>query len=189
MRSQLELLVRQTVAAWAEDPSLDAQEGAVQADLDRADPDFSPCHQHHLLADAATAVLGTGWHVSGLRLRAPIPGCGHQGLHPDFYPGHRTDGPWQVLATMWCVSAFTADNGPLRVIPGSHGVASPPIDMEHGYATGMGPHLREVKLVAPAGSVILFNSAALWHSGTLNYSPAPRLAVTAYYAPGPAPRA
>ena len=185
MRSRLEELVRDTVAAWAENPSLDEHEGAVSADLDRADPVFAPCHQHPLLADAATAVLGASWHSGGLSLRAPIPGCGHQGLHPDFWPGHRTRGPWQVLAAMWCVSAFTADNGPLRVIPGSHRVAEPPVDMEHGYATGMGPHPREVKVTAPAGSVILFNSAALWHSGTLNYSPAPRMAVTAYFAPGP----
>lgn len=45
---------------------------------------------------------------------------------------------------------------------------------------GMGPHPGEVKLLAPAGSLILFNSASLWHSGTLNYSPGLRLAVTTY---------
>ena len=28
--------------------------------------------------------------------------------------------------------------------------------------------------------MILFNSASLWHSGTLNYSPGLRLAVTTY---------
>ena len=39
--------------------------------------------------------------------------------------------------------------------------------------------------MAPAGSVIMFNSADLWHSGTFNYSPAPRLAVTAGFSPGP----
>ena len=37
----------------------------------------------------------------------------------------------------------------------------------------MGPHPDEVKLIAPAGSLVLFNSASLWHSGTLNYSPRP----------------
>lgn len=52
------------------------------------------------------------------------------------------------------------------------------------FRSGMGPHPDEVKIVAPAGSVILFNSADLWHSGTLNYSPAPRLAVTAAFSPG-----
>ncbi|MGE5134488.1 MAG: hypothetical protein ACM32E_16490 [Gemmatimonadota bacterium] len=37
----------------------------------------------------------------------------------------------------------------------------------------------------PAGSLILFNGADLWHSGTLNYSPAPRLALTAGFGHGP----
>jgi len=89
---------------------------------------------------------------------------------------------------MWCITGFTRDNGPLRVIPGSHRSARDPADdMEF---PGMGPHPDEVKLIAPAGSLILFNSASLWHSGTLNYSPGLRLAVTTYLsapatAPGP----
>ena len=84
---------------------------------------------------------------------------------------------------MWCITMFTPDNGPLRVIPGSHRVSKPPIGML-AFGSGMGPHPDEVKIVAPAGSVIMFNSAALWHSGTLNYSPAPGLAVTAGFNPG-----
>jgi ectoine hydroxylase-related dioxygenase (phytanoyl-CoA dioxygenase family) len=55
------------------------------------------------------------------------------------------------------------------------------------FGSGMGPHPDEVKIIAPAGSVIMFNSADLWHSGTLNYSPAPRLAVTAGFNPGVPP--
>jgi ectoine hydroxylase-related dioxygenase (phytanoyl-CoA dioxygenase family) len=62
-------------------------------------------------------------------------------------------------------------------------VSEPPIDML-AFGSGMGPHPDEVKIVAPAGSVIMFNSADLWHSGTFNYSPAPRLAVTAGFGPG-----
>jgi hypothetical protein len=48
----------------------------------------------------------------------------------------------------------------------------------------MGPHPDEVKIIAPAGSVILFNAADLWHSGTFNYTPAARLALTAHFDPG-----
>jgi ectoine hydroxylase-related dioxygenase (phytanoyl-CoA dioxygenase family) len=178
IRDRLDRLVRATVAAWADEPSLDTAEGCVMATFDLADPGFAPCHKHPLLADAATAVLGDDWYVQDLDLRAPIPGSGEQGLHPDF--GQRsTAGPWQYLAAMWCVTAFTRDSGPLRVIPGSHRRSEPPIDLKHGYATGMGPHPDEVKIIAPAGSVILFNSADLWHSGTFNDSPAPRLALTA----------
>ncbi len=52
------------------------------------------------------------------------------------------------------------------------------------FGSGMGPQPDEVKILAPASSVIMFNSASLWHSGTFNYSPAPRLAVTAGFSPG-----
>ena len=183
IRGRLEELVRQTVAAWADEPSLDTSEGCVVASFDVTDPDFVPCHQHPLLADAAALVLGDPWHVRDLDLRAPIPGCGEQGLHPDYGEGRRIGGLWQTLSAMWCITPFTRDSGPLRVIPGSHLRREPPIDMEHGYATGMGPHPDEVKIMAPAGSVIMFNSADLWHSGTLNYSQAPRLAVTAGFSP------
>jgi ectoine hydroxylase-related dioxygenase (phytanoyl-CoA dioxygenase family) len=184
--SRLEELVRQTVAAWDADPGRAAGEqverGVVRMKLDRADPDFAPCCGHRLLSDAAAAVLGHTWYLAALSLRAPLPGCGHQGLHPDFEE-RRIAGPWQTLSAMWCITAFTPHNGPLRVIPGSHRIRKPPTDVL-AFGSGMGPHPDEVKIVAPAGSVIMFNSADLWHSGTLNYSPAPRLAVTAGFGPG-----
>jgi Phytanoyl-CoA dioxygenase (PhyH) len=183
MTSRLEELVRQIVAAWEAHPSPDtAEPGVVRAKLDLADPDFAPCTGHPLLAQAATAVLGQDWHLAALTLRAPLPGCGHQGLHPDFAK-RRTNGPWQTRSAMWCITAFTKDNGPLRVIPGSHRVSKPPIDML-AFESGMGPHPDEVRIVAPAGSVIMFSSADPWHSGTFNYSPSPRFAVTARFNPG-----
>jgi hypothetical protein len=176
--------VRQTVATWAQDPSLDTHEGAVTIRFDLDDPGLAPCYQHPLVLEAAATVLADGWHLQTLGMRAPIPGSGEQGLHQDF--AERGAGPaWQALSAMWCMSEFTRDSGPLRVIPGSHLVSEPPIDMEHGYATGMGPHPDEVKIIAPAGSVILFNSPDLWHSGTFNYTPTARMALTASFAPGP----
>jgi ectoine hydroxylase-related dioxygenase (phytanoyl-CoA dioxygenase family) len=185
IRGRLEELVRQTVAAWADEPSLDTSEGCVVANFDVTDPDFVTCHRQPLLADAATLVLGDPWHVRDLDLRAPIPGCGEQGLHPDYgEEGRRIGEPWQTLSAMWCITPFTRDSGPLRVIPGSHLRREPPIDMEHGYATGMGPHPDEVKIIAPAGSVVMFNASALWHSGTFNYTPAARLGLTVHIDPG-----
>ena len=44
--------------------------------------------------------------------------------------------PTAGLSARWCISEFTRDNGPLRVIPGSHLVGEPPLDTEHGYAIG-----------------------------------------------------
>jgi ectoine hydroxylase-related dioxygenase (phytanoyl-CoA dioxygenase family) len=72
-------------------------------------------------------------------------------------------------------------------VAGSHRHAEPPIDTEHGYATGMGPHPNEVKITALAGSVILFNAADPWHSGTFNYTPTARLALTVHFDPGRPP--
>lgn len=182
--ARLEEHVRHTVAAWAEEPSLDTYEGCVLTRFELDDPGLAPCSQHPLLADAAATVLCDGWRLQALELRAPIPGCGQQGLHTDF--GERgTEPTWRGLSAMWCISEFTRDNGPLRVIPGSHLVSEAPIDTEHGYATGMGPHPDEVKIIAPVGSLILFNGPDLWHLGTFNYSPAARLALTACFAPGP----
>jgi len=179
MRSQLAGLVYQTLVAWDADPAQDVEErGVVHAKLGLSDSVFAPCYEHPLVADAAMAVLGPDWHVGELELRAPLPGCGHQGLHPDYFPGHRTHGPWRSLSAMWCISAFTPDNGPLRVIPASHHIDQNPVDALP-LGCQMGPHPAEVRIVAPAGSVILFNGADLWHSGTFNYSQAPRLAVTA----------
>ena len=181
LADRLEQLVRATVDAFDASPDAQWEEaGVVRLRLDLDDTGFAELVRHPLLFSAAQAVIGPGCVLNGLNLRAPLPGCGHQGLHPDFYPGHRTDGHWQVLAGMWCITEFTDNNGPLRVVPGSHrSTRDPSDDMKW---RGMGPHPDEVKLLAPAGSLILFNSASLWHSGTLNYSPEPRLAVTAHLA-------
>ena len=187
VRARLDELVHQALVAWDANPGQAVEErGVIDAALGLSDPDFAPCREHPLLAEAAAAMLGPDWHLAGLGLRAPLPGCGHQGLHPDYYPSQRTYGPWRSLSAMWCISAFTAENGPLRVIPGSHRVARSPVD-DLAYGCETGPHPAEVKVVAAAGSVILFNNADLWHSGTFNYSPAPRLAVTAAFRRGRAP--
>ena len=177
LAARLDELARAVIAeADAADGGQWEEAGVVRVRLDPADPGYAPLVRPPLLFSAADTVIGPGCQVGGLSLRAPLPGCGHQGLHPDFFPGHRTSGAWQVLAAMWCITGFTRDNGSLRVIPGSHRSARDPADdMEF---PGMGPHPDEVKLIAPAGSLILFNSASLWHSGTLNYSPGLRLAVT-----------
>jgi len=182
MRARLDALVHQTIVAWDADPDAGiAAEWVVSARFSPTDPDFAPLREHPLVADAVAAMLGPDTYLRGLGLRAPLPGCGHQGLHHDF-GDHRTDGQWQSLSAMWCISAFTRDNGPLRVIPGSHRVSGSPVDaLPLGCESG--PHPDEVKIVAPAGSLILFNAADIWHSGTFNYSPGPRLSVTANFDP------
>jgi hypothetical protein len=115
LAARLDGLARAIIGEWDATPGMQREEaGVVRIRLDPADPGYAPCVQHPLLFSAADAVIGPGCQVGGLSLRAPLPGCGHQGLHPDFFPGHRISGPWQVLAAMWCITAFTPDNGLLR---------------------------------------------------------------------------
>jgi hypothetical protein len=111
MRARLDELVYQTLVAWDAGPQSVEECGVVDATLGLSDRGFAPCREHPLLAEAAAAVFGPDWHLGGLGLRAPLPGCGHQGLHPDYFPGHRTHGPWRSLAAMWCISAFTRITG------------------------------------------------------------------------------
>jgi ectoine hydroxylase-related dioxygenase (phytanoyl-CoA dioxygenase family) len=49
---------------------------------------------------------------------------------------------------MWCISAFTPDNGPLRVIPGSHRVDRNPAD---ALPRGCVPRSVEPATADPAG--------------------------------------
>ena len=77
MRARLDELVHQTLEAWDANPGQDVEErGVVHATLGPSDPDFAPCREHRLLAEAAAAMLGPHWHLGGLELRAPLPGCG-----------------------------------------------------------------------------------------------------------------
>ena len=161
MRARLDELVYQTLVAWDADPGQDVEErGVVDAALRLSDPGFAPCREHPLVAEAAAVVFGADWHLGGLELRAPLPGCGHQGLHPDYFPGHQTHGPWRSLSAMWCISAFTPDNGPLRLIPGSHRVDRNPVDALP-LGCEMGPHPAEVKVVGEVLQPVLVVETAL----------------------------
>src|SRR5215469_2832213 len=134
VRGRLEGLVRQTAAAWADDPSQDSTEACVVAELDAADSGFAPCRQLRLLAGAATPVPGDPWQARSLDLRAPIPGAGKQGLHPTRRAPDR--GAMADPLGDAVRDAVHPRSGPLRVIPGSHRRRTPPIDTEHAYATG-----------------------------------------------------
>src|SRR5215470_3113405 len=74
VRGRLEGLVRQTVAPWADDPSLDSTEACVVAEFDAADSGFVPCHRLPLLAGAATLVLGDPWQCGVWTCGRPFPG-------------------------------------------------------------------------------------------------------------------
>jgi ectoine hydroxylase-related dioxygenase (phytanoyl-CoA dioxygenase family) len=65
-------------------------------------------------------VLGVDIKLSSLNARSVEPhGCGAQPLHADMAAVADARGPW-VCNTVWMLDDFTADNGTLRVVPGSH---------------------------------------------------------------------
>jgi ectoine hydroxylase-related dioxygenase (phytanoyl-CoA dioxygenase family) len=85
-------------------------------------------------------------------------------------------GYW-VCNTVWMLDDFTPENGPTRMIPGSHKWGTRPQDV---LADPLAPHSQEVMLTANAGSIAVMN-AHMWHAGTANRTASPRLAMHAFY--------
>ncbi|MFP3553212.1 phytanoyl-CoA dioxygenase family protein [Paraburkholderia sp. SIMBA_049] len=74
-----------------------------------------------------------------------------------------------LLNTLVMLDDFTADNGATFLLPGSHKDAAKPTD-EAFYQDA-------VQAVAPAGSILIFNSN-VWHAGGNNMTDLPRRSVT-----------
>ncbi|MEQ7125662.1 phytanoyl-CoA dioxygenase family protein [Actinopolymorpha sp. B11F2] len=141
------------------------------ADLVNKDPMFEVCLSHPRVLAAIHHVLGT-FKMFSLNSRAALPGQGLQGLHTD-YGEPVQPGDYRVCNSIWLLDDFTAENGATRVVPGSHlGGVLP----GQAMADPADDHPDQVQLLAPAGTVVVFNSH-LWHGGTLNSSDRPRRAM------------
>jgi len=145
------------------------------SDLVNKDPMFDVCFTHPIVLAAIAHVLGD-FKLSSLNSRAALPGQGHQALHADWGDPVPT-GDYQVCNSIWLLDDFTSDNGATRVVPGSHRWGQRPSDVMSDPAAA---HPDQVQLLAPAGTVVIFNSH-LWHGGTLNNSAAPRRALHSYF--------
>jgi hypothetical protein len=145
------------------------------ADLVNKDAAFDVCFTDPRLLACVTHVLGD-FKLSSLNYRAALPGSGLQALHaeggPVTDPAH-----FQVCNSIWLLDDFTADNGATRVVPGSHLSGKSPGDV---MTDTRAAHPSEVLVLAPAGTVVVFNSH-LWHGGTLNISSMPRMAMHSYF--------
>ena len=83
--------------------------------------------------------------------------------------------PSETLSSALSIDETTPDNGPLRVLPGSHH------RLDWPYEEGWPPRIREdaipmsdvVDVIAPAGSVMLFHSALI-HASSENTTDGPR---------------
>ncbi|HEY1819503.1 MAG TPA: phytanoyl-CoA dioxygenase family protein [Trebonia sp.] len=145
------------------------------SDLVNKDPVFDICFTDPRVLACVQHVLGE-FKLSSLNFRAALPGQGLQALHAEGKPV--TDpARYQVCNSVWLLDDFTADNGATRVVPGSHRSGKSAGDV---LPDTRAAHPEEVLLLAPAGTVVVFNSH-LWHGGTLNHSSGPRRALHSYF--------
>ena len=141
---------------------------------------LDPIFMHPRLLAAVRHVLGVRLKYIGSNYHCPMPGYGHQGIHSDFVWGVK--GEPQVVNAVWMIDEFTEDNGPTRVVPGSHrwGV-HPSADLVGGEPRDPNaPVEGEVKVTGSAGSCFVYN-AHLWHSGTQNCTNKLRRAQHAFF--------
>ena len=123
------------------------------------------------------AILGIDYKLSSLNYRAAKPGLGAQKLHVDWKDGVVSDGHYKVCNSIWLLDDFTSSNGPTRLVPGSHKWSILPDEMlEDPYDT----HPEEITLLAPTGSVFIFNSH-IWHGGTTNHTSRYRRSIHSYF--------
>ena len=140
---------------------------------------LDPFAFHPKLLAAVRHVLGPRFRYSSSNFHCPLPGYGHQGIHADWGWGVRDP---EVVNAIWLLDEFTAENGPTRVVPGSHSWREHPAgSMVDGAPRDLAALVAgEVRLTGVAGSCIAYN-AHLWHSGTQNFSPDLRRAQHAFF--------
>jgi hypothetical protein len=139
-------------------------------------PLFDTCFTHPRVLAAVAYVLEADLKLSSLNSRAALPGQGHQALHVDWLAQSPSQ-EYQVCNSIWLLDDFTADNGATRVVPGSHRSRQVPGQVLDDPEAR---HPREVQLIAPAGTVVVFNGH-LWHGGTRNRTTSPRRVMHGFF--------
>ena len=144
-----------------------------------ADGLLDPFAFHPKLLAAVRHVLGPRFRYSSSNFHCPLPGYGHQAIHADWGWGVRDP---EVVNAIWLLDDFTTENGPTRVVPGSHRWRQHPAGSTvDGVPRDLAaPVPGEVHLTGLAGSCIAYN-AHLWHSGTQNFSTDLRRAQHAFF--------
>jgi len=146
------------------------------ADLVNKGAMFEVCFTHPRVLAAVAHVLGGDLKLSSINGRNALPEQGNQWLHADHEEPVGPDG-YQGCNTAWLLDDFTPENGATRLVPGSHRSGGLPQDALPDPGVR---HPDEIKAVAPAGSVLVFNGHT-WHSGTENRTDRPRRALFAFF--------
>ncbi|WP_250515867.1 phytanoyl-CoA dioxygenase family protein [Caballeronia sp. INDeC2] len=161
--------------------------GAMRlSNLFNKSPEFDRCLRCGPTLTLAHRLMGE-IRVYSLNARNPAKGQGQQLLHSDVPRAHATD--WRLVNTMVMLDDMTEDNGPTRVVPGSHKlvpinvpdinmcefdrILTTPEDEAVIPKDPMATHPKEVHLMGKAGSIAVIN-ARIWHGGTINRSGARR---------------
>lgn len=138
---------------------------------------FAQCISMPEVLDATSHVLGPEFKLSSLNVRATNPNSDDaQPLHCDMAAIADDRGYW-VSNTLWMLDDFTRDNGPLRVVPGSHRWNRLPQDV---LDDPRAPHPEEILVLGPAGTIVVCN-AHVWHGGTANHTAKPRRAMHSFF--------
>jgi ectoine hydroxylase-related dioxygenase (phytanoyl-CoA dioxygenase family) len=154
---------------------------------------FDPCLRIGPAMAAAASLLGD-IKLHGANMREPAQGFGQQPLHSDVPKPGPND--WRLTNTLITIDPVTVDNGPTRVVPGSHhwpylnvpaenllpdepATGSGPGE-EHVPADGRADYPGQILLTAPPGTAVVINGH-IWHGGTANRSGARRRLVHISY--------
>lgn len=147
------------------------------ANLVDKDPLFWDLIVEPTILELVRHVLGSRYKLSSLNARSANPRSpSAQPLHVDMGALPDEQG-YSVCNVVWMIDAFTADNGALRVVPGTHRSRRLP---QQVLADPRAPHPEEKLVTAPAGSVVVLN-AHTWHGGTENRTNQPRRAIHSFY--------
>ncbi len=135
------------------------------------DPMFDICFLHPRGLAAVNYLMEGDFGLSSITGRAAQPGEGLQALH--------RDNSVRCANVLWAVSDFTLENGPTRLVPGSHlHPQSPSEAMENAEAR----HPDEIYVIVPAGTLIIIHGWT-WHGGTRNGTTCPRHLISAFFMP------
>ncbi|MCE7054800.1 phytanoyl-CoA dioxygenase family protein [Algoriphagus sp. AGSA1] len=153
------------------------EEGADRlADLVNKGAVFDVFYTHPRVLAGIEAVLGQAYKLSSLNYRAAKPTKGLQKLHVD-WKNTVVNGSYQVCNSIWLLDDFTPHNGATRIVPKSHKWSSLPDEV---MADPFDRHPEETRIIAPAGSVFIFNSH-VWHGGTTNQTQQVRRSIHSYF--------
>lgn len=153
------------------------EEGADRlADLVNKGDVFDVFYTHPRVLAGIEGVLGSSYKLSSLNYRAAKPGKGLQKLHVD-WGNTVVNAEFKVCNSIWLLDDFTTENGSTRIVPKSHKYDQLPNEaLEDPFAE----HPDEIRILAPAGSVFIFNSH-VWHGGTTNLTQADRRSIHSYF--------